>query len=1608
MQNGGGFRRIPCLAVRSGHSCLPRWRSDANGRSFFHGKAQIGSLIGSIIASLAILAALVLAIPRAGASPVSAPRVARIPGNVLPALSKATPIGNLAGVPAEASQPITVTLVLKRDDQKGFDRYLHEIYDPNSPNYHHWLTQAGIARRFGPSRSEYQSVLDYMGMHGFTLVQGSENRLTLTMRGSRAGAEGAFDVNIRDYRIGSRSFYANDRDPALPEQIASKVEAVGGLSSLAQPRSGQFELEELQLELVNLFLEVNDLIDLAEIEKPILEGIASVIKALRANNGPRSGRGPGGGAAKDASGVTINPASCTWAGDNGAGQTIGLLEFDSFNRSDVVDFLSLMGFPATLIDNLSKVDVNGGVAPGPSQNEVLLDIDAILAAAPGARVVVYDAPFAGAGGSFQPVLNKMVNDGVNIISNSFSYCEDQTTAADAASIDSIFQNAAAAGISVFNAGGDTGTTCLDGAANTVGVPADSPNATAVGGTSLKLGPGLTYDGETWWDGSKESPLNGQGGFGNSKFFAVPPYQSGLASGGRSVPDVSVNADPVNGYEICQAGAGGCPTGLLNGGTSGGAPTWAAFQAILNQSVGQPLGFINPTYYGFANTSAFHNAASMGTDFAHVGLGSPNLDALHLLLCGQTPGTPAGGSSQVIALFNGLEAFQGGVPADGATTGRVQVTLRDATGNAVGGKTVTLAASSGSSTISPSSGTTSPNDGSFTFTVKDLTPETVTYSATDQSDSATLTQQATIPFVVPPATVASISAAAGSEPADGATADTITVTVQDSLGRPTPGKLVRLSQMAGSNVGKSAITAPSPAVTDSSGQIQFQVTDLITENVTYTATDVSDGNLPVPGSATVDFTSGPGGCATSQPGNVVGTVNTADGFEATTVASGFVVNNGNQGFSFNCFGAWGMAWDAAGNLYVTDWPTGKIYKFGPAGGVADASHLFTTVKAPASGVVIDPAGNMFASEASVSGAFGDIVPVNLTTGAVGRAIASNIECLGSMALNPSLPALYAIDFCNVGQGGSDNIWQVTGIDGSSPSTAVYSQVPSSNVENLQVTVAPDGTLYDLFCASGVGCEIARVSTASPPVVTTLATAGGAPITLFGSLGITPGGMQASGDAQFIIFPQPQQDGLGEGIQTIDLTGPAPAPAVQITTSFSAGLSNFAIGPDGCLYIAGGPTVQRVTRADGTCGFGPVQQPPAIALTPTTVTPNPAQGSSQSFTATLHYAGTTNGVPVTLQAAGANPQAAEVANADATGQAMFSYVGAHQGTDNVLAFSTIGGSTVVSNTAKVTWSAGKDVTFLTLNPSPKGGMPGQPTTVVASLTDASQNPAAAASGQPVNFTLGSAGCSATTDANGMASCALTPGGSGMQTLTASFAGTSTLVASSDSKGFTVVVGGGPIPNPGGAVVLVAAGNNSGAPGATVNAGSFSYTAAGGTNLNKQSISSVSLAISDPGLFQSLTVTPSSGAPVTVSAPNIAGVTKFVFSPPLTVGPAQALTFAVSGILSGGTARLELGGVAFAGMTGAPPHAHGCGRVPLGMLLAVCLLGAALMPGRRRIALMAALVLVLALTAIACTGGGSSGPGAPATSQQSVMGLEASENGSSLTASGVPLTLGTLTRT
>ncbi|MGI8552958.1 MAG: protease pro-enzyme activation domain-containing protein [Dehalococcoidia bacterium] len=525
----------------------------------------------------------------AGDAPVA------LPDHVLSVLPRAT--GQLAA-PQGAAQPLTLTVVLRRSDQLGFEAFLNDIQDPRSPSYHHFADQTELAARFGPSQPAYDVVLAFLQAHGFTLSQGSENRLSLTVRGTRASAEQAFGVRINDYAIGGRRFRANSTAPVVPASIASSIQAVVGLSNLAKPEPNYVLVPGAQPLPNSLF-------------SPRPPDPASL---ARAYNFPAVG-----------------------PGIDGTGQQIGLVEFDDYDYTDVENWLLATGRCAPddwtcvnqITRGISHVDVQGGVSSvGPGATEVLLDIDMALGMATGARIVVYEGTNSEV--DFQTMFQAMIRHHDSIISNSWSYCESQTTLADVTSIDSILQSAAASGISVFTASGDTRDICRDGSAtgvpNTVAVPADAPNGTAVGGTTLNVGTGNAYQSESWWASGSIDGLPAGGGFGISAFFPRPPWQSGFTiASHRSVPDVSADADPTRGIGIYQATLGGFVCCV--GGTSMSAPAWAAGIALVNQKLGHLTGNLNRALYSVAGSNAFHHAGAMigpNNDFAHLGLGSFDL------------------------------------------------------------------------------------------------------------------------------------------------------------------------------------------------------------------------------------------------------------------------------------------------------------------------------------------------------------------------------------------------------------------------------------------------------------------------------------------------------------------------------------------------------------------------------------------------------------------------------------------------------------------------------------------------------------------------------------------------------------------------------------------------------------------------------------------------------------------------------------------------------------------------------------------------------------------------------------------------------------------------
>ena len=349
------------------------------------------------------------------------------------------------------------------------------------------------------------------------------------------------------------------------------------------------------------------------------------------------------------------------AGTTGAGQTIAVIELGGgFSTSDLDTYFGGLGIA---VPSISAVSVDGASnAPGSDPNgadiEVALDIDVIGAAAPGATQIVYFAPNNGDQGFVDAISAAASATPAPIaISISWGQSEDSWTAQGRSAMDAAIADATAMGITVCVAAGDNGSgDAVNDGQSHVDFPASSPHALACGGTKLSANPSTgVISSEVVWN---ETAANeGAGGGGVSDHFAVPSFQANAgvparaarseavpeasavsdaaaAGGGRGVPDVAGNADPVTGYQVFSGGQA-----QVVGGTSAVAPLWAALVSRLAEATGQRFGLIQTLLYagvspgtavdGFNDITSGNNgayAAGSGWD-ACSGLGSPDGTAL---------------------------------------------------------------------------------------------------------------------------------------------------------------------------------------------------------------------------------------------------------------------------------------------------------------------------------------------------------------------------------------------------------------------------------------------------------------------------------------------------------------------------------------------------------------------------------------------------------------------------------------------------------------------------------------------------------------------------------------------------------------------------------------------------------------------------------------------------------------------------------------------------------------------------------------------------------------------------------------------------------------------
>ena len=576
----------------------------------------------------------------------------------------------LGAVKPTTTMQFTVWLKLRNKEQ--LDQLVRELYDPNSLNYHKFLTKDEFNQQYAPSLDVEQAVQHYFTAQGMQAkIVNHSVRITATAR----QVEQALQVKMNHYRYQSRTVYANATAPSLSADIAQYVAEISGLSDIARFRptfsAAPASVKQTTAEKSYEFnLAWDSFIPLAQPTTTSFAGFtgAHLQKTYNLTQIPL------------VNGGTINGAGQTLividaCGSNNALQIMS--DANQYNNANSITPFSVVG-PSK---NLAVINPDGSPytscgAPTPTgwEAEIALDVESSHTIAPGANTILVLTQTAGLSdmetGVADVVDSLITNDytiagfpNAYVVSNSWGSTESHSVAPF---METILEKAAAHGISFNFSTGDCGDETYTSSQCTnddspspevisVNYPASSAYVTAVGGTSVFVDNSWNYAFETVWgtyiNFVDDDPLPLDHGFvfggggGISQYYGPVALQrsiNGFTAGGygagtvgqynkRALPDIAMLGDPFTGLIIYLDGARFPGSGI--GGTSLACPLFAGTLTLINQArallnKNTPIGLAAP--YLYTANATLLNAQAIN-----------RIIPPHQIINGATP-APAGG------------------------------------------------------------------------------------------------------------------------------------------------------------------------------------------------------------------------------------------------------------------------------------------------------------------------------------------------------------------------------------------------------------------------------------------------------------------------------------------------------------------------------------------------------------------------------------------------------------------------------------------------------------------------------------------------------------------------------------------------------------------------------------------------------------------------------------------------------------------------------------------------------------------------------------------------------------------------------------------------------
>ena len=546
------------------------------------------------------------------------------------------------------SAVMSATVWLELHNRAALDAAVKAMYTPGSPTYQKFGTMDDL-KQFAPTDAEVAAVKKELAAHNLTVVGSDAQNLSIQIKGQTSDFESAFHTTVNQYKMKNGSMIrATTSAPAMGGAAARMIKAVSGISGMhphnLRPVNPDTGVVVGKVKVngaaspAGAAYSSNCLYQPKQIGLTTNGGLPAAAYYGVAYGAPNSNTAlrtlaPCGYSPQDLYKLTgLNKAYSK--GFTGKGQTIAIV--DAYGsptiKSDLDTFNSVYGLPAATSTNFKVLKPSPVTATDAGwAGETTLDVEYAHAVAPDANIVLVATPSNFDNDLQAGVLYIIENKLANIISNSYGETEYFNSVQGITSWDELCELGAFEGVSVNFSTGDDGDMFDTEGIVDVSVPADSPYATAVGGTSVAFSPidGSTV--QTGWGTNvtrlstatavSDPPLLegfvfGAGG-GTSLAFNLPSYQAALGGTGRQLPDVSAIADPYTGVEIIMTDAGEQFFEVI-GGTSLASPVFSAEWALVQQKFGFGLGQAAPYIAQFANTAAITDVTPLSTAYSVQG------------------------------------------------------------------------------------------------------------------------------------------------------------------------------------------------------------------------------------------------------------------------------------------------------------------------------------------------------------------------------------------------------------------------------------------------------------------------------------------------------------------------------------------------------------------------------------------------------------------------------------------------------------------------------------------------------------------------------------------------------------------------------------------------------------------------------------------------------------------------------------------------------------------------------------------------------------------------------------------------------------------------------